>query len=94
MSESESRPDNRVWIYKGSRKLETYIYLGKEDDFDAIPAELLKAMGSLEFVMTVDLDPGRTLARANPKAVLEAIDTKGFYLQLPPVDRPGESRVH
>ena len=33
-----------VWIYKGSRRAETYLYVAEEDDFSRVPAELLEAM--------------------------------------------------
>ena len=47
-----------------------------------------------ELVMEIDLYPGRKLARASAETVLEGLEKRGFYLQMPPVDRPGEARVH
>ena len=83
-----------VWIYRGSRRAETYLYLAAPDDFARVPEALLRALGRLELVMELELDAGRKLARAEAGKVLEAVDRRGFYLQLPPVDTPGEPRVH
>ena len=83
-----------VWIYKGSKQMDSYLYVGKADGFDALPADLRLAMGRLEFVMEIDLFAGRSLARADAVAVLEAIHSRGYYLQLPPVDSLAVARVH
>ena len=38
--------------------------------------------------MTLLIDEGRKLARADAAKVLQDIADNGFYLQLPPVDEP------
>ena len=50
-----------VWIYKGSRRAETYLYLPEEDNFERVPKDLLEAMGRLEFVMEIAIDEQRRL---------------------------------
>jgi len=35
--------------------------------------------------MVLLLEPGKKLARADSEKVLEALNTEGYYLQLPPV---------
>ena len=91
----QSRNDNsRVcWIYKDRRRGETYLYLAERDGFELAPPALLEAMGELEFVMELDLHPERKLARARADEVLRALDDRGYYVQLPPVDTPGQRRL-
>ena len=44
------------------------------------------------FVMHLNLGPDRRLARVDTRSVLEHLDTKGYYLQLPP-DMPVEEEI-
>lgn len=81
--------EQRCWIYKGTRRSDTYLYLAKENGFDAAPKALLEQMGVLELVMELELHPGRKLARANVAEVMSSLRRKGYYLQLPPADIPG-----
>ena len=81
------------WIYKSTRRDQTYLYLPAEDDLSRVPAALLEAMGRLELVMTLTLSPERTLARADPRDVMTQLVNRGFYLQMPPVDMPGQGRI-
>ena len=71
-------------IYKGDRKVDTYLYIEREDDFSRVPDSLLQLLGELELVMTLELHPERTLARADPDQVREHLRSQGFYLQMPP----------
>jgi len=81
------------WIYKSRRRAETYLFLGEPDDTSRVPPELLAAMGALELVMQLELDPERRLARADPRKVMHELEHRGYYLQLPPVDMPGPGRL-
>ena len=84
----------RTWIYKGSRKAQTYLYLPQPGRVDHVPTALLEAMGALELVMEIELHRGRRLARADVDLVMRDLKVKGFHLQLPPVDIPATPRVH
>jgi len=77
-----------VWIYKGSRRAETYIYVPEEDNFDAVPDALLEAMGRLQLVMELELHQARKLARADAAEVMRSVAKRGYYLQMPPIDHP------
>ena len=79
-----------VWIYKGSRRAETYLYVAQENDFQSVPGELLEVMGTLELVMELQLDPERRLARVDAKDVIHGIAKVGYFLQMPPVAADGE----
>lgn len=76
----------RCVIYRSNRKRDTYLYVQKEGDFSQVPSGLLSLLGRLDLVMTLELMPDRTLARADPEQVREQLRTRGYYLQLPPSD--------
>lgn len=76
------------WIYKGSQREETYLYLGAEAATDPVPEALLSAMGALELVMELDLSKRQALAIARPQEVMNEIAKRGYYLQLPPLKVP------
>jgi len=82
-----------VWIYKGSRRAETYLYLPEENNFERVPAELLDAMGRLELVMELEIDAQRKLARVDVKDVIKSVLRVGYFLQLPPVEPEGERKL-
>ena len=76
------------WIYRSPRKAEMYLYVVKEDDFDAVPPELLERFGTPEFVMQLDLHCDRKLAREDIDTVMINLDNRGFHLQMPPKLEP------
>lgn len=78
-------------IFRSGKRQEMYLYVDKAKGTAAVPEALLQQMGRLEPVMTLRLHAGRLLARADVLKVMEAIETQGFYLQLPPVEAVGES---
>lgn len=73
-------------VHRARRNADTYLYVDHGEGFARVPEELLRALGGTERAMTLALYPGRRLARACADEVLRAIETQGFYLQLPPVD--------
>lgn len=75
-------------IYKGDRKQDAYLYIEREGDFSRVPEALLKMLGMLEWVMALELTPGRTLAQADPEQVRRQLKEQGYYLQMPPQDDP------
>ena len=71
-------------VYKSNRKMDTYLFVEKEGEFDRVPESLLKMLGNLEFVMSVDLDKRDKLAQADPQQVKESLVERGYFLQIPP----------
>ena len=65
-------------IYRSSKKDEMYIYIEK------VPEAVLQAFGRATFVMHLELAPTRKLARVNVLHVLDSLQTKGFFIQMPP----------
>ena len=81
MSPADELP---CWIYRSPRKQEMYLYLGVEDDFTCVPAELLRRFGEPAKVMQLSLHAQRKLAREDVAKVMENLRTLGFHLQMPP----------
>ena len=90
-----------AYVYKSLKKADTYLYLAKRDDFAGLPEPLRTQLGSLQFVLEVELTPERRLARDligeggfmevfvdAPLAVCEGRDVKGLYAKA----RRGELR--
>lgn len=71
-------------VYKSLRKSETYVYLARRDDFEVLPEAVRQPLGTLQFVLSVELTPERRLAQADAAQVREQLAARGFYLQLPP----------
>ena len=46
----------QCFIYRSSKKTDTYIYLSDEDKKNNLPEDLNKLLGRLEFVMELDLE--------------------------------------
>lgn len=76
-----------VWVYKGSRRTETYLYVPDENNFEQVPKDLLDAMGTLEFVMEIEIDAQRKLARVDAGEVIKNVLDAGYFLQLAPLER-------
>ncbi|VEI57869.1 membrane protein [Pasteurella multocida] len=73
-------------IYKSKRKIGTYLYVEKRDQFNQVPDVLREAFGTPIFVMMFNLNGEKPLVNADKKAVLKQIQEKGFYLQIPKED--------
>lgn len=82
------------FIYKSLKKDELYLYLDKKDDFSAVPEELLKSLGRLQFVMELTLSPERKLAREDVAKVMASLQNKGFFIQMPPLMTPPQLVVN
>ena len=80
-------------IYKSLKKTDTYLYVEGEAGLERVPDALMAALGRLEFVMNLELSPGRRLAQADVQRVREQLASDGYYLQLPPKDRPFDAVV-
>lgn len=88
--------DLNMWcsIYKSSKKDEMYLYVARPeasdsqeevlDPLNAVPEVMRTAFGRATFVMDLELSEARKLARANVLHVMDSIQTKGFFIQLPP----------
>ena len=79
-----SKKNQEIKVFKSLKKLDTYLYVSKLQDFEDLPSALRNSFGQYELVLEMELSPERKLARADANQVLADIALKGFYLQLPP----------
>jgi len=73
-------------VYKSPLKPDTYVFLREEGVFDALPAPLRETLGRLVKVMDLELTAERKLARVDVAEVMSALQTRGYFLQMPPTD--------
>jgi uncharacterized protein YcgL (UPF0745 family) len=71
-------------IYRSLKRDEMYIYVEKLKGLKDVPDELYKLFGKPELVMDMLIKPDSKLSRVEAKQVLESIEEKGFFLQMPP----------
>ncbi len=71
-------------IYKSARNAEMYLYVEKSQGLKNVPEALLRRFGEPGELMTLLLEPGKKLARAEVNEVMQQITENGFYLQMPP----------
>jgi uncharacterized protein YcgL (UPF0745 family) len=74
----------QCFVYKSTRKADTYVYLRARDDFALLPAAISEPLGPLTFVMQFELTAERKLARESAALVISNLHACGFHLQLPP----------
>lgn len=91
---SNSTPAMHCWIYRSARSDEMYLYVPRKGEFERVPQSLLERLGRLEPVMHLELHAGRRLARADVGQVMAALETQGFYLQLPPTPESAAAAPH
>jgi uncharacterized protein YcgL (UPF0745 family) len=71
-------------VYKSLRQFDYYLFVKKDDGFSRLPDGLKRILGVLEKVIDLDLDEKRTLAQADVLEVIQQIEEKGYFLQMPP----------
>ena len=79
-----------VDIYRCKKFSGAYIYVKKGFDVNQLPELLREKAGRLELAMSLLITADKKLARAEPKKIMESINTQDFYLQMPD---PNEERV-
>ncbi len=70
------------YIYRCNLKLDMYIYLAEEDNFEDVPKEIFNTLGIVEFSMELDITPETKLAREDTPTVLNNLNEHGFHIQL------------
>jgi len=71
-------------VYRSNRKAGTYLFVADAEDLDILPDSLTARLEPLEWVMAIDLAERETLAATRPATVIDSIESRGFFLQLPP----------
>lgn len=78
----------QCYIYRSEDKADHYLYLPTSLEDAQIPSSLVAMLGELSKVMELDLQASTKLAIAEAKTVIESLETRHFYLQMPPKDQP------
>lgn len=73
-----------ISIYRSSKNSETYLYVIKKSGLKELPEALMQLFGKPIHVMDMLLTEEKKLARTSGEKVLAELDSKGFYLQMPP----------
>lgn len=73
-----------VSAYKSPKKDELYLFVPQESGLDNLPKELLVMFGEPKHVIDFELTPEKKLAREDTETVLESLETKGYFMQMPP----------
>jgi len=71
-----------VFVYRSLKKNGYYLYVPQQDNFDKVPANLLQALGKLEFALDFELVSGRKLATESPEKVKTNLQQIGYHLQI------------
>ncbi|MBN2647844.1 MAG: YcgL domain-containing protein [Thiotrichales bacterium] len=74
----------QVSAYRSPKKQELYLFVPQADGLEKLPKELLVMFGQPQFVFDFTLTPERKMAREDAVEVYQALNTKGFYMQMPP----------
>ncbi|RDS84356.1 YcgL domain-containing protein [Dyella psychrodurans] len=72
------------FVYASQRKADTYLWLNRKDNFQALPAPLALMLGDLRFVLEVELHAERRLPYEDAHVVMDHLHAQGWHLQLPP----------
>lgn len=73
----------QCFVYRSSRRENTYLFLAKKDSFEEIPEALLRIFGSPEFSFEFELNDEKNLIRENSADVMKNIQERGFHLEMP-----------
>jgi len=73
-------------IYKSPKKEGMYIYLKKEQGISQVPETLAQLFGEPILVTHMMVDENKKFAKVKAIDLLNSINEKGFYLQMPDPD--------
>lgn len=72
-----------ISVFRSTRKAGTYVFVRRGQTWDELPEEFRHLFGKPVHSMDLLLKPEKQLARVTGQVVLDAIEDKDFYLQLP-----------
>lgn len=75
-----------VSTFKSPKKQELFLFIPKEPGLDGLADELLVMFGEPEHVIDFDLTPDKKMPRSNAAEIYEALQTKGYHIQMPPLE--------
>lgn len=72
-----------VSVFRSGKKSDTYLFVRRGQNWDELPESLRGIFGQPVHTMDLIMTPDRNLARTTGKQVLQALEEKDFYLQMP-----------
>ncbi|WEJ62939.1 YcgL domain-containing protein [Thiomicrorhabdus lithotrophica] len=76
----------KISAFRSPKKAELYLFVPQEKGLDGLPDELLVMFGQPTHVIDFELTPDKKLARENAETVMQAIESKGYFMQMPPTE--------
>jgi len=73
----------QCFVYRSSRREDTYLFMAKKDNFENIPEALLRVFGDPEFSFEFELNNDKNLVRDDPVEVINNLTERGFHLLMP-----------
>lgn len=73
-----------VSAYRSPKKEELYLFVPQADGLTKMAAELLVMFGEPQHVIDFELTPDRKMGRSDTKEVLASLQSKGYFMQMPP----------
>lgn len=71
-------------VYRSSKDEEMFLIVDKARALKDVPEALFERFGKAHHSMSLLIDENRKLARFSAEQVLNAIEDRGYFLQLPP----------
>ncbi|MFK8043188.1 YcgL domain-containing protein [Congregibacter sp.] len=75
-------------VFRSPKKEGMYLFVKREEGLARVPETLLAMFGSPESALVFALESSRKLALADAATVLAALESEGFYVQMPPGSSP------
>ncbi len=75
-----------VSAFKSPKKEELYLFIPKESGIDSLGDELLVMFGKPEHIIDFELTPEKKMPRSDAAKIYEALQTKGYFMQMPPTE--------
>jgi uncharacterized protein YcgL (UPF0745 family) len=73
-----------VSAYKSSKKDQLFLIIPATTALNELPPELLVMFGDPKWVLNFEMTPTRKMGREDPQKVWDALQQKGYFIQLPP----------
>lgn len=77
-------------IFRSTKKPDLYLYVPKLKGLKEVPEPLLNLFGKPELAFSLLLTKERKLAKEDIELVMQSLEEKGYFLQLPRVENDEE----
>jgi len=77
----------QVSAYKTQKTEELFLFVPTEKGLESLSDELLVMFGDPIHVIDFELTPNRKMGREDAAKVYESIQSKGYFMQMPPSEK-------